>query len=242
MKKEILFLLAMLPMLFTSCSKDDDSNGGYYGDKRPIVINIGESKALNLAPNTYSKNPFIVSVNDKGIYGEHVGKTDIVTKGTPISVEVKGKYHTYPDPITNWGCNMSYIKNNYKSGVSWKEDDGTLVYENCGKSELVMYIFEYGKLYGVGAVVKSSYASEIGNYINERYFVLPYDLGEYTYGGSNAYSTDKASTFVYLKISDNAKYISAIYLESPQKSKTKSIELYDKRINDIESALKKYIE
>lgn len=158
MKKTILsMLLAVMAVglsaVFTSCSSDDD-NRQQNVDVKPISMYIGDSHSItmNFTPKfIVSGNNFVATADNSGnVKGVHVGSTNIsIDSRFTIPVEIKGKRKTYDDPITEWGCNQSYIKSKQKQGTL-KEVNGTLGYLNCGKADLVGYMFKNEKLAAVG--------------------------------------------------------------------------------------------
>lgn len=239
--KKILLLAIALPMwAFSSCSDDDKDENKI--NTAPISLYVGDSEKIEMdfvPTKTVSENDFIAKVEKDGtIEGEHVGATNIVIDDKyTISVEVKGKVNTYDDPITKWGCNSSYIKENQKQGTwSNKSDEETIMYEDCGKADFVMYMMENGKLISSGVVISSLYASDMGKYLSERYFMIPYDLGDYTIGGLDAYEIKDAKTVVALKVY-SSKYLMVVYMPYSN-NKTKAgiyIDNYDliKKMDDI---------
>lgn len=240
MKKFLFIMASVLPLFtFIGCSGDDNENKI---DTTPISLYVGDSEKIEMdfvPTKTVSENDFIAKVEKDGtIEGEHVGATNIVIDDKyTISVEVKGKVTTYDDPITKWGCNSSYIKENQKQGTwSTTSDKETLVYENCGKADLLMYMMEGNKLTSVGVAIESKYASEMGEYLAERYFMIPYDLGDYTIGGIDAYEAKNAKTFVAIRVY-SIKYLMVLYIPYNEKdTKTNSFIYKDdliKRMDNI---------
>lgn len=215
MNKILLLAATLLILLFSSCSDDDKDESQI--DTTPISLYVGDTKKIKMSfvpTKTVAENGFIADVEKDGtIKGQHVGTTNIVIDDKYIiSVNVKGKIVTYDDPITKWGCDASYIRQNQKQGeLSNKSDEESIKYENCGKADLIVYMMENGKLASCGVVIKSEYVSEMGKYLTERYFMLPYDLGNYTMAGMDAYETKDAKTVAAIRVY-SAKYLMVAYL------------------------------
>lgn len=223
--KKILFLLVMvLPVLvFTSCS-DDDNEGV---NTKKISLFVGDEKKIESAvvPNSvFSENNFIAEVEDDGtVIGKHVGQTIIsINEKYNIPVEIKGKYTTYDDPILNWGCSADYIIKNQKQGTLNSQNATSITYTNCGKAQSAVYLFEEGKLVSAGFVLRSSLASEIGDFLDERYLMIPYDLGDYTIAGINSYKLENASNIVFVKVY-NVSTIMVLYAPYDNERSIKSI-------------------
>ena len=229
-KKDLLKLwaivmVAMLSVGFASCSSDDDDDSQI--DTSPITLYAGDKTMVQGATSVESENKFVVWVNeDKSVEGFHVGETFIKVNGkSRIPVTVKGKYNTYEAPVTEWGCNQAFVKSQQKQGtLSSKSDATSLIYDNVGRAERMLYSFENGKLKSVGTVVSTAYTSEFAGYMSERFFMLPYEKDNDTYFiGIDALEVEKAKTYAMLQVY-NYKYLVAIYMsasEASRSSKTK---------------------
>lgn len=238
MKKLIIMLVAMLPFLFVGCSDEDKKNevntepvSLYVDDTYKIPMDITPSSVL-------SENEFIATIENDGVVsGEHVGETNVLINGEyNVPVEVKGKYNLIEDPITDWGCSASYIKENQKQGTLYSEDEDMIIYTDCGDAEMLGYMMEDGKLRSVGFIISTSYSSEVTNFLTERFFMIPYDLGDYTLGGANAYNVDDATTFAYIQVS-SVNYYTVLYV--PKELDTKSSNLNIDRLNSISERINK---
>jgi hypothetical protein len=232
MKK--IFLVLFITMSFTRCIREDIIDNKQEGSNiktESITIYVGDSEMLDMSftpENILSENKFIADIEkDVIVRGDHVGMTNIVVDGKHIiPVEVKGNITTYDDPITKWGCDASYIKENQKQGkLSNKSDSESIIYQDCGKAELILYVMKNDKLSSAGVIIDSKYSSEIGEFLAERYLMIPYDLGDYTIGGFDAYKLEDANTVTAIKVY-STKYLMVAYM--PQdKNSTKSTSFMD---------------
>lgn len=218
MKKLLIMLAAMLPLfVFVGCS-DEES----HVNTEPISLYVDDTYQIqmDITPSSVSsEREFIATIEKDGVVtGVHVGETNVYIDGEyTIPVEVKGKYNLYEDPITEWGCSSAYIKENQKQGTYYIGDGGNddsemIEYRACGEADWIIYLLEDDKLQAVGVAIPSFLSSEVGNFLTERFFMIPYDLGDYTIGGANDYNTDKATTFVYVKVS-SVGYLTIYYIQ-----------------------------
>lgn len=212
--------IALLSLGFVSCGSDDDDDDV---NTSPITLYAGDKTAVSGATSIESENEFIVYIGkeDKSVNGFHVGEAFIKVNGkSRIPVTVKGKYHTYDEPVTEWGCSQSYVKSHQNQGtVSSKSDSKNLIFENVGHADVLMYSFEDGKLASIGAIVPTSYTSEFAGYMSERFLMIPYEKDNDTYFvGVDGLEIEKSNTFAMLQVY-NYKYLIAVYMPS---SKAKS--------------------
>ena len=239
MKKILLMLAMMLPMaMFTACSKDDEEKESV--DTTPISLLVDDTHRIemNITPSKVSsENNFVASIDENGVVeGNHVGNTNVsINDKYTIPVEVKGNYHLYDDPVTEWGCSTSYIKENQKQGSLKTEDSDAIVYENCGNAEMITYLFENGKLNGVGVILNSSYTDEVALHLKERYMFITETNNVIM--GVNSYKKELATTIATITLSDNLRYWVVIYMPyNYNAANLKSKALNDKRyvlINNI---------
>lgn len=156
-----------------------------------------------------SSNKFVAEVEDNGtIAAHHVGSTSInpLSISGYIQVEVKPKVTMYSEPIIRqhqkyvngqlvtedwhspyfWGTYNSllsyYIK---ESGAPWKLESQTseiMVYSTGNKATpLIGYLFnEDGRMYGTGIYVNPLYASQIPDFLDERFIIYAVDTNNYT--------------------------------------------------------------
>lgn len=187
---------------FSSCGSDDDDDNAI--DTSPVTLYAGDKTVIDGASTVESENEFVAYVNkDLSIEGFHVGETYVKANGkSRVKVTVKGKYKTYDDPVTEWGCSQSVVRSRQTQGtLSSRSDDESLIYMNPGHASAVMYSFENGKLVSVGAVVSTAYTSEYAGYLSERYL-----MGETTYDGDtyfmgiDAMQLEDANTVVMMQV------------------------------------------
>lgn len=219
MKKLLIMLAAMLPLFaFVGCGEDEEN----HVDTNLVSLYVDDTYQIpmDIIPSSVaSENEFIATIeNDGVITGMHVGETNVSIDGRyTIPVEVKGKYNLFDDPVTEWGCSSAYIKENQKQGTYYigdgENDDSEMIeYRACGEADWVIYLLDDDKLQAVGVIIPSFFASEVGGFLAERFFMIPYDLGNYTIGGANAYNTNKATTFVYVQVS-SIEYLTILYMQ-----------------------------
>ena len=197
-----LMMMAVLSYGMTACGGDDgDDNGGI--DTSPISLSSGKDKTIQGADTITSSNKFVAYANKNVVHGWHVGEATLVVNGkSSISISVLPNYHLYNDPICEWGCSMDYVKKNQKQGtLNSKSNDTVLAYDNAGGATLLAYTFENGKLKGVVAMVSTNHTSTLGDYLAERYLMIPLYEGENTYfAGMDGLEKESAKTFVYMDL------------------------------------------
>ena len=227
-----------LSAVFTSCSSDDDEEKQTV-DVTPISVYAGNSQtiSMNYTPKRISsQNDFIATVDNSGkIQGIHVGSTNISVDGKYIiPVEVKGKRETYGEPVTKWGCNQYYIQEHQKHKGTLSLNGGNLGYKECGKAEGIVYIMEDNKLAAVGVGLKSIYASEIGEYLAERYLMSPYSIEDYTFIGMDAYKLEDANTVVLVK-TVSASWIFVLYMPAAKADTRSAFPMFE--LNETEKVI-----
>lgn len=240
MKKEnylhllTIMMVAMLSVGFASCGGDDDDDSI---DTSPITLYAGDETSVNGASSIESENEFVVYIgkSDNSVNGFHVGNTFIKVNGkNRIPVTVKGKYHTYDDPVTEWGCSQDYVKSHQKQGTlnTSKSDSKSLIYENVGHADILMYNFENGKLKSIAVLVSTAYTSEYAGYLAERFLMIKLDNSSVDYAGVDALDVDKAKTYVGLKIYSTS-YLMGVYMPaSDSKSSSAKISI-ENRLRSI---------
>ena len=213
-----IMMAAMLSVGFASCGSDGDDNNAGGIDTSPISLYAGDKTTITGATDLESENEFVayISSKDNSIVGYHVGETKVRVNGTKIvPVTVKGKYNLYDAPITEWGCNQSFIKSRQKQGtLSSKSNAEVLIYENAGKSSAMAYMFDNGALKGVGVVISTIYASELGSYFGERFLLLPIKSEDETLYGIDGLDLATANTVVTVSVK-SASSMLVIYMPVP---------------------------
>lgn len=230
MKKLIYLSVVMLISMFsslalTSCGDDDDDVGTQISLK-DLTLWVGSKTNIAGAKSIIPDNKFIALVNDNlQIEGWHVGNTSLLVNGNKrVKLTVRGRYHFYDDPITDWNASLNTIKSKQKQGSLTKETSESLIYKNVGSAEQLGYVFKGGKLYGIVAQVKTSYTSSLMDYINERYLILPEEVATYTYMGADGLDKAHMKTLVMIEIA-SASYINVFYMPYSSTQKTRQAEI-----------------
>lgn len=203
-----LSLVAVVSFSFIGCGSDDDDDNV---DTTPITLYAGTNKVIQGADTIASSNRFVAYANKNTLYGWHVGETSLLVNGKKtISVTVSPKYYLYNDPICNWGCSMEYVKKNQKQGtVNSKSTNQILAYDDAGGASLLAYNFENNKLVSVIAMVSTNHTSALGDYLKERYLLVPQYKGEKSYfAGLDGIDEVNAKTVVLMDLyNTNAWYV-----------------------------------
>ena len=185
MKKVFSFMLLSAVMLsFSACGGDDEPNNTKLS-KTAYTMYHEETQSIegsNLSDITWdSENEFVAMIKDNVITGQFVGKTIVksTAKNLSFTVEVKPKYHTYEEPYLLWGGSKSAIKAKY--GTPASEDSGRLLYQTSNpNAPMMLYLFENGKMTTCGVVCKISAASQLGDFLVERYVPISVDTNKYS--------------------------------------------------------------
>ena len=206
--KKNLFVLNVLScvMLFTSCE-----NSKMTISPSHIMLHFEDEVGLTIIDNRSNVNwatddEFVASVNNNGIVtAEHVGITTITAKNGKeeayCSVSVTPEYHTYNEPIMDWGCSKQTIIS--RKGTPDSNQSNAIAYlQNESKGILEMYMFENGKLTSSGIILKLSYTNtDVASFLLERYQPITI-TDDGTYGFINAMTLEKANLMVALTIED----------------------------------------
>ncbi len=121
-----------------------------------------------------SQNEFVATAEGNILTSILVGSTTLSCGDATISVTVKPRHTLYIEPYMKWGCSKSDII--AKFGTPDSETDTALGYATGNSAApLVMYMFNSDKLTSCGVAVKMSYASELVDFIAERYVILEVD-------------------------------------------------------------------
>lgn len=253
-KKFFLYLMTSIMVIvfsfgLTACGSDDDKDDDI--DTTPITLYTGDKTFVKGATNIESENRFVALINsDNSVEGYHVGDTYLRVNGkSRIKVTVKGKFKTYDNPITEWGCSQSHVKSLQSQGtISSKSDGKYLIYENVGHADILAYSFENGKLESIVTMVSTIYTSEYASYMSERFFMIPYENDNDTYFiGVDALEVESANTLAMLQVYSTS-YLSAVYmpaskyLKNSSKAKGKAqtnSDLNKKHLSEIISHLNK---
>lgn len=224
MKKTFRFvgltLVAMVSFSFIGCGSDDDDDAV---DTTPISMYAGTNKIIQGADTITSSNRFVAYANKNTLYGWHVGETSILVNGKKtISVTVSPKYYLYNDPICNWGCSMEYVKKNQKQGtVNSKSTNDILAYDDAGGATLLAYNFENNKLVSVLAMISTNHTSALGEYLSERYLLVPQYKGKNSYfAGLDGIDENNAKTMVLMDLYNTSNW--CVYYTPFKKNSTRS--------------------
>ena len=192
MKKYLLFMLALLPVVFfTSCSSDDDSESNFTLDKTELTLFHGESYLLKVSRNSniptfISENNFIANVDANGkITGNCVGETVVLVKHKDISkqckVKVIPKITFIPEPYLAFGDTYENVRNVITKELQDKItqirelDKGFAVYLSIDNSTFIyVYSFKENKLSSVSIILNEKDYLRSGksliNFISERFY------------------------------------------------------------------------
>lgn len=235
-----LGLLAIFATAFVACSSsDDDEKSGIDASTRTIYV--GDSVKIEGAQTLTSANKFVAFTNNQGyIKAYHIGQTTVTVNGsTNIPVVVKGVKTGFSDPITNWGCSKSYVKQNHTVGSLYKEETDNIAYKSNGNIQVFLYSFENSKLKSAATAVSLSNSVDYFEYLLERY--LPITELDGAYMLVDALSTSDCKTAVWYQYSNN-RYIavfmdaSSIYSSSSAKTQTRGIVLDEGAIQKLKAA------
>jgi hypothetical protein len=180
--KKVLFLLAMLPVLvFSACSDDDEKL-----QDQSVVIKTGEIYTLD-CPNVQlqNSNDFIFSLLDGNkIKGEHVGEFETManSNGTSfkLSVTVEPLHTLYLDLKDFLGMSRENIEKVFGKPLSTNQQ-GTSVYKGLGIEDKIQIAYDNNKAYLGVVTLKSSFASELGKHLADRYVFFSEQGGQMLY-------------------------------------------------------------
>ncbi len=220
MKKLLLFISCSTMFLFTGCGGDDNGPEPPKLSKTSYALYSEETNDIegtNLSDIAWnSDNEFVATVKNNIITGQLVGKTTVnsVSQNLSFSVEVKPKYRIYEEPYLNWGASKSVIK--AKCGAPKSEDSNSLLYETSNSNvPYVLYLFENGKMYTCGVICKISVASQLGDFLVERYVPVEIDVNKYSASlvhCSGKISDPKIDYFVSMQYSSSIGGIMVAYV------------------------------
>lgn len=183
-----LMLLLATATAFTSCGGDDDKDEPakkavltqtsytmYHEDEEAIKGTMISGLAWN------SDDEFVATAAEGIISGGYVGTAKIksATGNLSFTVEVKPRYHTFDEPFMEWGATKATVK--AKCGTPEEESTSALLYSTGNsKAPYVMYSFTNGKLTGSGVVCRVLAASDLADFLLERYVPISVDEDDYT--------------------------------------------------------------
>lgn len=179
-----LMLLLATMVVFTACGGDDDEPDNTNLSKTTYSMYHEDTQTIegtNLTDIVWEpENEFVAVVENGAITGQYVGKTIVKssTKNLMFTVEVKPRYHTYEEPLLDWNATMTSIKSKY--GTPESENATSLLYKTSNANvPYMLYVFKNGKLYTCGVVSKITIASQLVDFLLERYIPIQVDVNNY---------------------------------------------------------------
>ncbi len=240
-----LFLVMILDATsFVACSGDDDDSAAI--SSTPITVYAQDSVKIAGARNLTSNNRFVALTDGGTVKGFHVGETIVSEGPTTINVTVRGRYHTYDDPVLEWGCSKANVKRKQTQGILSTEKaitgsnlmDYAIAYKNAGSATGLIYAFKNERLVCVLAYVDYTYMNSFTKYLAERYLFLPEEVASYTYMGINGLTKETCTTIVTVGIQDNLD-LAATYLPMSSFSSASKTRSGEKK-NEICSMTEEY--
>ena len=171
-------------------------------------------------PITYtSSNEYYAKVSSLGkITARYVGRTTISLKSEDdnrlFTVIVAPKYNLYSEPNIRFGETKNSVIS--KLGTPDATTDGGIAYNNYSSAAqmLIVLLDDYDKVEGYGVVVKTSYTSELGDFLEERYDFVGYSDEIFMY--RNALTNTEATMIVAMKLY-NINYWMVVYAPNDSK-------------------------
>lgn len=175
--KKLLFILFAFPLLFASCS--DDDNDGITLKVRDVTLTAGESHQIiaesESRPLSFkSSDTFIATVSEKGkVKAERIGEVDIeVSNGAvteKVRISVKGEHALYPEPYLLFNTSKADVI--AKMGKPSFEDEKTIRYDDFSNpAETATYTFGDKGLTTVLILIKAN--PYLSDFLAERYMFL----------------------------------------------------------------------
>jgi len=222
MKKGLVLLTVVLPLMFAGCSKDDDPDlislkvsekTLYYGDEYQI-------EATSKAAIAYTvENEYHAKVSETGLVtARFVGETNVILSNGEdtknFKVIVKPKNNLYPEPDVKFGDSKSSIVAKFGTPDDETSDETSSLiaysdYSNAAPG--LIFVFDSSnKLSGYCVVVKSMYSSTLGVFLGERYLLV--DTESYdTFGFVNGLNMSTATMAIILQLY-NISYWTVTYV------------------------------
>ena len=166
------------------------TNYTLYSDATTKIEGVGLSNAV-----WNSENEFVASAEGEDLTSFLVGSTTIKSGSSKMFVTVKPRYTLYTEPLMLWGYTKSQII--AKCGTPKSETATSIIYETGNSSvPYKLYLFENNCLTSCGVVAQLSVASNLVDFIGERYVIV------------SAEGTTATFAHCYGKISDpNIDYV-----------------------------------
>lgn len=217
--KKILFLVTAA-LFIAGCSGDEE--GKLKLSDNQVSLYSGDTKQISVSEKAVwnSRSEFVAEISQDGIIkGKHVGKTIISAtseNGEALcEVEVKAKFHTFMEPILEFGASKSTIKS--KESRQLIKDDATGLGYSGENSAVkgVAYLFTDGKLKSAALAISYSYTGEVASFLNERYQVVSKENDMYLFINNDV---NKYNMAVSLSVENG--YLMIIYMPQSPKSRT----------------------
>lgn len=219
MKRFLLFFVAVAAVVFTGCSKDDES-----GAQKSLEIEVktGDTYAFDnpIDEVITAPNEFYAETTQNGIKGIHEGVTTAKVKSGGIiydcKIVVSAKNTLYLDMMYLLGAEKDSIIKIYGEPIKQEGDVylfGPMMGFGAEKGNL--FSFKNGKVEMSAIVFSSLYATEIGAHLADRYVLALSDDSSLLFVNGLTYedwtvgalvSIDSSTIYVY--------YASKEYLEA----------------------------
>lgn len=208
MKKGLVLLAVVLPLVLAGCSKDDEPDvislevsekTLYSGDEYQIEAT---SKA---AINYTVENEYHAEVSETGLVtARFVGETNVLLSNGEdtknFRVIVKPKYNLYPEPDVKFGDSKSSIV--AKFGTPDTETSSGIGYDDYSNAApILMFAFDSNdKLESYAVMVNSFYSSTLAEFLSERYLPVAEEDGVFLF--INGLNTTTATMGIVLQLYD----------------------------------------
>lgn len=203
MRKLSIILMAIVAISFMSCNKEKlitlstTSKTLHHGETYQISAECQNPIAYS------SANEYHAKVSSSGfVTAQYVGSTRITLRSEDdtksFTVTVSPKSNLYSLPNISFGETRNSVVS--KLGTPDNTTNGAIAYNNYSSAaQILMVLFDdYDKVEAYGIVVKSSYTTELGDYLGERYDFVGYSNEIFMY--RNALTNEKATMLVAMEL------------------------------------------
>jgi len=226
MKKGLVLLAVVLPLVLAGCSKDDEPDvislevsekTLYSGDKYQIEAT---SKA---AINYTVENEYHAEVSETGLVtARFVGETNVLLSNGEdtknFRVIVRPKSNLYPEPDVKFGDSKSSIVAKFGT-PDYETSSGIGYYDYSNAAPVLLFLFDSNdKLDIYGVLVRSIYSSTLAEFLSERYMPVAEEDGVFFF--INGLNTTTATMAIGLQLYDTS-YWMVVYMPNTSTS-TKS--------------------
>jgi hypothetical protein len=203
-------------MLF-GCKKENDDIALSVSKTYLYYDDTYQIEATSDFPVTYvSENEYHAKVSDAGLVtARHIGETNIILSNgkttTKFNVTVKPRQNLYVEPNVKFGDTRSSIIAKFGTPDDVSSDGSSILYMDYSSSAAgLMFSFDDNdKLDGYSLMIKSFYASQLADFLIERYQIVSEKNGLYLFINSMLPST--ATMAVGLQIY-NSSYLIVTYI------------------------------